>query len=60
MEERLVDLEVRIAFLERHLEELDAVVRAIRDEVDRMRQDLRDLRSEGQAEATAWEKPPHY
>ena len=44
MEQRIVDLEVRLAFLERYLEELDSVVRQVRDQLDRVEAELEEQR----------------
>ena len=43
MEDRLVELEVRVAFQERLLAELDDVVRALRAQVERLEADLAQL-----------------
>ena len=43
MEERLIELEVRVAFQERLIAELDEVVRALRTQVERLEADLAQL-----------------
>jgi uncharacterized coiled-coil protein SlyX len=40
VEERLIELEVRVAFQERLIAELDEVVRSLRTQVDRLEADL--------------------
>lgn len=72
--DRVTDLEVRLAFLERTLSDLDEVVRETADGIVRVRATLDDLRAQVQAagqpgEAATgdeapggllYEKPPHY
>lgn len=66
--DRITDLEVRMAFLERALQELDDVVREVADELVSTRRALKDLRDqvnsadEGTTEPTSLleERPPHY
>ena len=62
MQTRLTDLEIKVAFLEDSLIQLDDVMRSIRDEVDAMRREIGDLRSVAEAlvPADINEKPPHY
>ena len=43
MEDRLTELEVRVAFQERLIAELDEIVRALRDQVERLEADLARL-----------------
>ena len=67
---RIVDLEVRMAFLERTLGDLDEVVRELADELGRVRGTLSELRDRvhtaldedpsGARFDLADEKPPHY
>lgn len=73
-EDRVTDLEVRMAFLERTLSDLDEVVRQTADEVVHVRTLLEQLREQVQSGAAAgeaasgdeapsgllYEKPPHY
>jgi uncharacterized coiled-coil protein SlyX len=43
VEDRLTELEVRVAFQERLIAELDEIVRALRDQVERLEADLSRL-----------------
>ena len=63
LEARVVDLEVKLAFQDRTIEELDTVVReftekmeALSHELELVRWSLSDMRETGPAN----EKPPHY
>ncbi len=67
LDQRLEDLEVRMAYLEHALGELDAVVRQTADELARIKPVVHALRkrAEDQAEfipkrSAEEEKPPHY
>jgi SlyX protein len=62
MEQRLVDLEVRYTHLERLVEELNQVVFAQQQTIDRLVRQLADLaqRTEAAAPTPAADKPPHY
>ena len=66
-------LEVKLAFLEHHLAELDGVVRRLHDQVDQLTLDLRQIREErrpdrenegsitvGEDGSLPHEPPPHY
>lgn len=66
-----VELQVKVAWLENQVNELDAVVRGLGDEVTALRREVAELRAagtrraEGEAaedaeEAAIYEKPPHY
>jgi len=59
---RMEALEVKVAFQEHLLGELDDVIRSLRDEIDGLRLDLKTVREEVQQLAPAPEntKPPHY
>ncbi|MCK6501900.1 SlyX family protein [Myxococcota bacterium] len=65
MESRVTDLEVRLAFLEQSIADLDGVVRELGEHVDAMRVELgqvrialsREIASTGDL---ADEKPPHW
>ena len=64
-EARLEDLEVRMAFQDKLIGELDDVVRLLRDEIDRLKAEVGTLRAQVQASSAgasslADEKPPHY
>ena len=66
--DRLTDLEVRMAFLERALGELDDVVREVADQLASTRATLADLRDQvnrgsdgqGRTNSLVEERPPHY
>lgn len=58
--DRLDQLEVKLAYLERHLLDLDEVVRAVADDVQRLRTEVADLRDTGADDPSAMDKPPHY
>lgn len=59
---RITDLEVKVAFQEKLLGELDEVIRSMRDEIDHLRDELRrfEERLPPEAGPTPDEKPPHY
>ena len=67
MEQRIDDLEVRYAFQEDTVQQLDEVVRQLGDEVRALRREVQELRAQ-LAEAPQGsgvnkledEKPPHY
>lgn len=61
-DDRLLDLEVKLAFIERHLLDLDGVVRQLSDRVDALGRELVELRDQGPGEKPSLEseKPPHY
>lgn len=67
------ELEVKMAWLENQVSELDAVVRGLGDELVALRREVAELRAastrraegepaddEGDDEALRYEKPPHY
>ncbi len=58
----IMDLEVRLAYQEHLLAELDGTIRSLRDEVDRLRSDLQRATEEVSAMRMAVEDapPPHY
>ena len=63
MNERIVDLEIRFAYLERHLTELDAVVRDLAGEIRRLHAEVEMLRDGSPNESPSGlegERPPHY
>jgi SlyX protein len=62
MEQRLVDLEVRYTHLERLVEELNQVVFAQQQTIDRLLRQLAELaqRAEVAGPTPAADKPPHY
>lgn len=65
-EVRLTDVEIRIAFLERSLSQLDDVVRGLADQMDLLRRELRELRETLGTEQVTFrasaldDVPPHY
>ncbi len=60
---RLEDLEIKVAFVENTVAELDSVLRRMADELESMRTDLKELR-ESLPNDTPFnpdeEVPPHY
>lgn len=59
------ELETKLAFLERHIEEQDRVILKLRQHVDTIDKDLNQLKIAHQDSASASrnmpdEKPPHY
>lgn len=61
MTDGIEDLQVRLAFHEHHLAELDAVIRELRDQVDRLREEVRELREQRpMGDEDPDQKPPHY
>ena len=62
MDERVIELEVKVAFQERSLAELDEVVRALRTQVDSLQGDVERLveHLQVQTQTTVDERPPHY
>ncbi|MBC8069860.1 MAG: SlyX family protein [Deltaproteobacteria bacterium] len=64
MEERIVELEVRVAYQEKMLRDLDEVVSAYANRIDVLTRELEELRrrveSGGDAQDISDEPPPHY
>ncbi len=76
MDERTTELEMKVAWLENSLSELDAVVRGLGDELTHLRREVADLRgarasaaaegareaepAESAEESLRYERPPHY
>ncbi len=59
------ELESKIAFLERHVEEQDKVILSLRKEIDLIAQQVANLKhtihdSQSLSDAPIDEKPPHY
>jgi SlyX protein len=63
-EERLLRLEEKIAYLERHVTAQDRAMLELTEELDTVRRELRRLREgrgePGSAPEPADERPPHY
>ncbi len=59
--EQLVDLEVKLAYQERLIRELDAMVRVFGERLDKLDRELRELKQTGEVPLGPHnEKPPHY
>lgn len=58
-DERFIDLEVKLAYQERLIRELDALVRDFGTRLAKVEQELAHLRS-GSAAPVVTERPPHY
>lgn len=61
-DERLTELEIKLSFQERWMSELDEVVRGLRDQIDALRAEVRQLADHVRPESAPVvdEKPPHY
>lgn len=63
-QERLEDLEVKLAFQDKLIRELDALVRTFGDRLDKTERELRELKEAVRSPETALgpanERPPHY
>lgn len=61
-EDRIVDLEIKVAFQEKLLSDLDEVIRRLRTEVDGLREEVTQLHAalRPNAQETVDEKPPHW
>jgi uncharacterized coiled-coil protein SlyX len=63
MNERMTKLEIRMAFLEKTLEDLDGVVRDQSAQLDALRREVKSLREErvpSELPPPEAEVPPHY
>lgn len=66
MEERLMDLEIKVAFVEKHVSELDELVREMHELLARLRTEVASIAEQLQEDARGGsnrlidEKPPHY
>lgn len=67
MESRLIDLEIRLTHQEAALEEMgmallrqDRTINELRETIDRLQQQLRDLSVSNVASAAEETPPPHY
>jgi uncharacterized coiled-coil protein SlyX len=58
----LQDLEIKLSFLEKHLLELDAVVRQVCDDLATLRREVSALNEQARGEKPTLEaeRPPHY
>ncbi len=57
----LAEMQVKVAFLERQIEDLDAVVRELGDVVSDLKRTVRDLEERSSpGEDGGTERPPHY
>lgn len=60
MEEQLIDLEIKLAYQDKKLAELDALVRTLVTRLDEAERDLTQLKHAISPEAHVNEPPPHY
>jgi uncharacterized coiled-coil protein SlyX len=62
MDERQQALEIKVSYLEKQVDELDAVVRQVTAEMQLLRNEVARLRqlTEPESEHLPHEKPPHY
>ena len=64
MEESIMNLEVKVAFQEHQIGELNEVIREMADRIDEMQRDLRSLKETVSAQQKLGdqknERPPHY
>jgi uncharacterized coiled-coil protein SlyX len=63
MNERMTKLEIRVAFLEKTLEDLDGVVRDLSNHLDALRREVKYAREESvpsELPPPEGEVPPHY
>jgi uncharacterized coiled-coil protein SlyX len=60
MEEHLVELEIKLAYQDRRIGELDALVRALATRLDATERELGDLKRTLAPAAPVNEPPPHY
>jgi uncharacterized coiled-coil protein SlyX len=61
-EDRLTELEVKVAFQDKLIADLDEVVRGLRDEIERLVEEVGRLTEviEPERGSVVDEKPPHY
>lgn len=61
-DERIMELEIKVAFQDKLLAELDEVVRQLRDQIDTLRDELSTLTESLQPQRgeIVDEKPPHW
>jgi len=58
--EQLVELEIKLAFQDRQLRELDSLVRTLASRIEATERELGELKKTLQPESAANEPPPHY
>jgi len=59
-DDRVVDLEIRLAYQDRRLEELDGLVRGLVTRLENSERDLAELKRAMTPESHINEPPPHY
>lgn len=64
MSDRVTELEIKVAFLENHLGELDRIIQELMTRLERAERDVREIREERNAASTLGtpeeEVPPHH
>ena len=60
MEEQIVELEIKLAYQDRRLGELDALVRSLGERVAVLERELADVRRGLAPETRVNDPPPHY
>lgn len=60
MVDDLIDLEIKLAYQERLIRELDALVRSYVTRLETVERELRELRSALPTDVAGNERPPHY
>ncbi len=62
-ERRIIDLEVKVSFLENHIAELDSVVRDVNERMEQLRRELAEMQVQSagtEKQTPESERPPHY
>jgi uncharacterized coiled-coil protein SlyX len=59
-DERLVDLEIRLAYQDRKLEDLDGLVRTLVNRLESTERELAEIKRAMAPEEHPSERPPHY
>lgn len=61
MDDRLIELEVKVAFQENLLGELDGVIQQLRRQIELLQREVEELKeSREESGDEPYEKPPHY
>jgi len=61
MDDRLIELEVKVAFQENLLGELDGVIQQLRRQIELLQREVEELKeSREEPGDEPYEKPPHY